>query len=176
MITSSTWLNTLTRSLVSGTCPLLTLHTTECFAASTPTFGVAPGVGGQEMKLNPEKWLAERAARSWTAGIGKRNDLQGKLRSTPRRHCIGTRLDFFFILCPSSIKQLEVMIMMVMIMRIFACSDKDTNPQYLYTHCRAASVLFYPKRKTSSRNLSTRISTNLANLLNSVCKRWFGST
>ena len=99
MITSSTWLYTLTRRLVSGTCPLLTLHTTECFAASTPTFGVAPGVGGQEMKLNPEKWLAERAARSWTAGIGKRNDLRGKLRSTPRRHCIWTRLDFFFILC-----------------------------------------------------------------------------
>ena len=67
------------------------------------------------------------------------------------------------------INQLEVMIMMVMIMRIFACSDKDTNPQYLYTHCRAASVLFHPKRKTSSRNLSTRISTNLANLLNSAC-------
>ena len=69
---------------------------------STPTFGVAPGVGGQEMKLNPEKWLAERAARSWTAGIGKRNDLQGKLRSTPRRHCIWTRLEFLFIICRSS--------------------------------------------------------------------------
>ena len=79
------------------------------------------------MKLNPEKWLAERAARSWTAGIGKRNDLQGKLRSTPRRHCIGTRLEFFFILC--HIKQLEVMV--VMIMRIFACSDKDTNLQHV---------------------------------------------
>ena len=74
-----------------------TNSTTECFASSTPTFGVAPGVDGQEMKLNPEKWLAERAARSWTAGIGKRNDLQGKLRSTPRRHCIGTRLEFLFI-------------------------------------------------------------------------------
>ena len=54
------------------------------------------------MKLNPEKWLAERAARSWTAGIRKRNDLQGKLRSTPRRHSIWTRLDFFYILCHQS--------------------------------------------------------------------------
>ena len=77
MITSSTWLYTIIKS--------------------TTTLGIAPGVDGQEMKLNPEKWLAERAARSWTAGIGKRNDLRGKLRSTPRRHCIGTRLDFLFI-------------------------------------------------------------------------------
>ena len=148
MITSSTWLYTLTRRLVSGTCPLLTLHTTECFASSTPTFGVAPGVGGQEMKLNPEKWLAERAARSWTAGIRKRNDLQGKLRSTPRRHCIWTRLEFFFILCSSSIKQLEVMIMiMVLIMRIFAHSSKDTNHLHVpYMHRHDICPTIYTAR------------------------------